>query len=646
LVLLLGLAVVPHVFNIERGIAFFSLALVLYRTFAISHPGMLPGRLPLFLLTMAGVGNVLMHYPILFGREAGVALLVSMLALKLVEMRVRRDVHILVFIGYFVLITQFLYNEAGWLVVYVATLVILLTALLIDSQRMKSLFNPLAPLLLSSVMLLQAVPVTIALFLFFPRFSSPLWHLGSESSQAVTGISGEISPGSISGLSRSSEVAFRVDFSGEIPPAAKRYWRGPVFWHTDGSSWSAESDGVGEGATPSAITVTGQTKPLLYHVTMEPSSERWLYALELPLDKPPGARLTPDFQILRNSAPGRRLRYRLRSVTDYHTGPLTPQERKRGLQLPENITPRMIELVKGWRRNSRSDTQLLLNALDHFRRQEFYYTLYPPPLRQNPADQFLFESRRGFCEHYATSFTLLMRIAGIPTRLVGGYQGGEVNPVGDYLIVRQSDAHAWVEVWLPERGWRRVDPTAAVAPERIEQPLDPASISDVIGAPIRFIELDSGLFGDLLRQLRWGSDALNASWHRWVLGYSRERQHYLMRLLGLGSLHGPKLGYAMIAITMVTVAAMAVLLLRRNRERLDPVQRRYLEFCRRLARRGIGRLPNEGPKAYADRVIALRPDLTASVAAISGLYIGIRYGRQDSPGNRARFMRLVRRFRP
>ncbi|MCB1758577.1 MAG: DUF3488 domain-containing transglutaminase family protein [Gammaproteobacteria bacterium] len=646
LLLLLGLAVLPHLFNIERGITLFFLALLLYRALAVSRPGLIPARLPLFLLTLGGVANVLLHYPILFGREAGVALLVSMLALKLVEMRVRRDVYILVFIGYFVLITQFLYNEAGWLVLYVAALVILLTALLVDSQRVKSRFNPLPSLATSGLMLLQAIPVTIALFLFFPRFNSPLWYLGSERSQAVTGISGEISPGSISGLSRSSEVAFRVDFGAATPPAAQRYWRGPVFWDTDGSSWSAARESADERGPPPVLTASETAEPLSYHVTMEPSSERWIYALELPLLTPPGARLTADFQLLRNSAPERRLRYRMRSLTDYHTGALTSHERERGLRLPDNITPRMVELVQSWRRSSRSDAELVLNALDHFRRQEFYYTLYPPLLGENPADQFLFESRRGFCEHYATSFTLLMRIAGIPTRLVGGYQGGEINPLGDYLIVRQSDAHAWVEIWLPESGWQRVDPTAAVAPERIERPLDPASIADVIGAPIRFIELDAGLFSDLLRRLRWGADALNASWHRWVLGYSRERQHYLMRLLGLGFLHGPKLGYAMIVITGLTVAAVALILLRRNRERPDPVLRHYRAFCRRLARLGIERVPSEGPKAFADRVIAQRPDLTASVAAISGLYIGIRYGRLDNAKNRARFTLLVRRFRP
>jgi transglutaminase-like putative cysteine protease len=383
-----------------------------------------------------------------------------------------------------------------------------------------------------------------------------------------------------------------------------------------------------------------------YHITLEPTPQKWLFPLDLPVNIPRYTALTADFQLIRRFPIPRRARYSMSSRLRYNTGPLTEQERVRGLQLPDNITPRIRALVDQWRQESANDSALIERALRYFRQQEFYYTLHPPIVDKNPTDQFLFETRRGFCEHYATSFTLLMRIAGIPSRVVVGYQGGEFNPIGSYLIVRQSDAHAWAEVWLRDKGWVRIDPTAAVAPERIEQSLDIDQIGEQIGAPIRF---DSGQL-DFLRsfaqQIAWGVDALNASWHRWVLGYSRERQSWLMELMGLGFLRGTRLAYGMVGFTALVVIALGILTMVRSREGSDPVQRLYLRFCRRLERRGLIRRPHEGPKDFGQRIIAWRPDLKEAVEQITRLYIGIRYGRLDTRTNRKRLTRLVRLFRP
>ena len=641
LIALLTLTALPHVLNIDSRISALFLVLVVYRTLAIEKSILLPGKWLLLLITLGALGNVLMHYPILFGRNAGVALLTSMLALKLMEMRVRRDVHILVFIGYFTLVTQFLYRDDSWLVLYALILLFGLTAMLVESSRSTASANLIRPLGVSLSLLVQALPIMILLFILFPRFSSPLWSLGAETGAAVSGVSGNITAGSISRLSRSPEVAFRVDFNGEIPPPAQRYWRGPVFWFSDGKNWNADENEALAGAD---LISLGQTVD--YSVTLEPTPGSWLYALELPVKVPRDSQLRSDYQLIRNTPVKRRVRYSVSSVLDYRTGPLDEKERQKGLQLPPGITPRMLDLVTGWQQQSGSDTALVLKALDYFRQQDFYYTLYPPLLGDNPADQFLFDTRRGFCEHYATSFTLLMRIAGIPARVVGGYQGGQVNPLGDYLIVRQSDAHAWAEVWLQNKGWQRVDPTVAVAPERIQQSIDPNLINDIIGAPILFGEIDSGLLRAMLNQLRWGADALNASWHRWVLGYSKESQVYLMRLLGLGFLRGPKLAYAMVGVTGLFILFLTLTLLYRVRERRDPISATYQRFCQRLQRRGLIRLAHEGPKDFAERVINKCPELAGSVSAISSLYIGIRYGRQDNKPNRRRFNRLVRGFRP
>lgn len=641
LITLLTLTALPHALNIDSRISALFVILVAYRLLAIEKPRLRPGKLLLFLFTLVALGNVLVLYPILFGREAGVALLTSMLALKLMEMRVRRDVYILIFIGYFTLITQFLYRDMFWLVIYALLLVLALTATLVESSRYKPSTRFLQPFGIALSLVAQALPVMVLLFVFFPRINTPLWNLGTETEQAVSGVSGTISPGNFSQLGRSSAVAFRVDFKSEMPEPAQRYWRGPVFWLTDGKSWRADQQ---SGEKAGKFKRLGE--PIAYSVTLEPTPGSWLYTLELPSAYPLSARLQADYQLISKTPIKRRLRYDAASVLEYQTGELSEDERAKGVQLPASITPRMRELVRNWQQQSSSNEELVLQTLDFFRTEEFYYTLNPPLLERNPADQFLFETRRGFCEHFATSFTLLMRIAGIPARVIGGYQGGEVNPLGDYLIVRQSDAHAWSEVWLQGRGWQRIDPTVAVAPERIQQSLDPGLISDVIGAPILFGSVESGLLSAALRQMRWGVDALNAGWHRWVLGYTRESQHYLMQLMGIGFLRGHKLAYGMVAITGLFLLLLTVVLLYRVRQKLDPVQSIYQNFCRRLQRKGIVRLLHEGPRDFAKRVTDSRPDLRNSVSVITGLYIGIRYGRLDSPSNRRRFRQLVRRFHP
>ncbi len=640
LILLSGLAALPHVLHLVPWISAFFILLLGLRLGALLRPGLLPGRLLLFLLTLLGLGNVVLHHPLLLGREAGVALLVSMLALKLMEMRQRRDGYLLIFLNYFVLVTLFLYQQQPLIVLYGFLITVGLTAMLVEGSRARPAPRRYTSLGSAFFLLLQALPIMLVLFIFFPRFSSPLWGLGTQQLSAITGISDRITPGSVSRLSRSRSVAFRVSFEQAPPPPALRYWRGPVFWDTDGLNWTADEPGTTE---PRLIPLD---EPVDYEITLEPAPGRWLYALDLPLQSPPDSRLSADFQLRRKQPVKQRIRYQARSVLRYRTGPLSAGERQRALQLPDNVTSRMRMLVAEWRRQSTDDAELVARSLDYFRNQAFFYTLYPPLLGSNPTDQFLFESKRGFCEHFATSFTLLMRIAGIPARLVAGYQGGEMNPMGEYLIVRQSDAHAWSEVWLAERGWVRIDPTAAVAPERIERPLDPALISDRIGAPISFDITESSLLRHVGRQLALGLDALSTSWQRWVLGYSRERQSQLMQLLGLGFLRGPWLAAGMVLTAALVILSISLYLMQAGAAPVDPARRLYDRFCRRLARRGIPRKPHEGPLDYATRASAALPAARHQITAISDLYIDIRYGGKEDGKGLQRLRRLVRVFRP
>ncbi len=637
--LLLSIAVAPHYQHLSFWLVGFYFALALLRLAAANQTEKLPGRFLLLLLSLCGFAIVALHQTRPVSKETAVGLLVVVLGLKLMELRHRRDVYITVLIGFFIIITQFLYDQSMLLASIMMLVTLGLTMMLVEVNFIQPLKSPWFSLRKALILIGQALPIMVALFLLFPRLSGPLWNLGLDGQSAITGFSDTISPGSVSHLSQSRAVAFRVDFSGQIPEPKKRYWRGLVLWDTDGYSWTTGKPVYGK---PESYRVTGV--PVQYEVTLEPNHQKWLFSLDLPAGNIPNTHQLPDFQIQTKKPITKRFHYKQLSYTDYSSSGLSNAKRQQGLNLPDNITPRMRELVSQWQNSAASNRDIVNAALRHFNQQAFIYTLSPPALGSNPADDFLFETRRGFCEHYATSFTLLMRIAGIPTRVVAGYQGGEINPHGEYLIVRQSDAHAWTEVWLEDQGWVRIDPTAAVAPERIERAIDLSNLAE--GAPIQFQNLDPGLLKNLIRQLGFGVDFINARWHRWVLGYTNQRQTELLSLFGLDFLKRSTLGFAMVAVASLITLIITIGILRSSRKRIDPILKSYQHFCKKLAKQNLPRFHSEGPKDYAQRVIKQRPDLADSITQITRLYIGLRYGQVNSGETRKFFNRLIRQFSP
>jgi transglutaminase-like putative cysteine protease len=348
-----------------------------------------------------------------------------------------------------------------------------------------------------------------------------------------------------------------------------------------------------------------------------------LFALDLPAKLAPRSRFTSDYQMLANRPVRQRVRYEMTSHTSYRLGyeGLTPLERRRGLQLPEGYNWRARALAENMRQAARNDRDMLDQVLSMFRTQQFFYTLSPPLLGQDPIDDFLFNTRSGFCEHYASAFVFLMRAAGIPARVVTGYQGGELNPIGNYMIVRQSEAHAWAEVWFEESGWERVDPTAAVSPLRVE-----SGIAAALPATGQLPLLGRR---DIpwMRQLRFTWDSLANNWNQWVLGYNPERQYWLFSRIGLDRATWQTLAMILIAATSLITAGFAAAMLRRlGRRRRDPVAAIYARFCRKLARHGAARAPSEGPADFADRAARQFPNAAASIHTITQTYIKLRYG--------------------
>ncbi len=618
-------AVAPYALELPIWLVLLFLAFALWR-YAIERWSLYhPGRTLRYALTGLAVALTFQQYHTLLGRDAGLMLLIALLGVKFLELKRYRDYRVSAFLFYLVILGAFLYEQSLALGLYALVAVLANTAALVHFAAPDEL-NPGARLRLASGLIFRALPLMLLLYFLFPRLHGALWALPDDSSQALTGLDDTMQLGDINHLAESSDLAMRVTFEGEIPARRDRYFRALVLWETDGRSWR-RGPALGDAAE-----MVPRGPPWRYEVVLEPSNRRWLPALDLPFGPPPQARVRAGFTLEHREAVRERLRYALTSFMRYTTGELTERERAAALQLPDTISPRARALAKEWATEHGDAREIANAALTLFRREAFVYTLTPPPLGADPVDEFLFGTRRGFCEHYAAAFVTLMRAANVPARVVTGYQGGEVNEAGGYLMLRQQDAHAWAEVWVAGTGWTRFDPTAAIAPERVELGSDAVRRMAAAGRPLgvgpiadSLQGIEIGIFerGWLTTRLYW--DLANLSWYRWVTDFGPERQRELLAALGLErvSLRGLLL---LMMTAVLAVALLYALWLARNRERLDPAQRAYARFCRKLARAGVARAPAEGPVALAERAMAHLPDRRAAIDAITKSYVAARYG--------------------
>ena len=634
------LVVAPHVVNLATSImAFFGLLLawrwaILYRK---TPPA---PRTLLFLLTLVGAGLVFTEYHRFYGREAGASLFVVGLGLKLLELKSVRDAYLVVFLAFFVAVTQYLFSQSIPMAAYTLAVVVVLVAALIGLNCGES-FPIKARFRLAGLMVAQAIPIMVVLFFLFPRIPGPLWKLPEDSGVRKTGLSDTIEPGSIGRLGLSQEPAFRVDFEGMPPPPNRRYWRGPVFWHTDGRRWTLLPE------TAQAAKPRFAGRPYRYSITLEPHNQRWVFALDLPGSFPAELTQTAEYLLTAREKISERRQYPIASYTDYSTGALSERERTLGLELPGKPSARLAELVHGWRAQAPTPEALVGRALAYFREEPFFYTLNPPLTPDDPVESFLFETRRGFCEHYATAFVVLMRIAGIPARVVTGYQGGQWNPLGRFLEVKQADAHAWAEVWLAGSGWTRIDPTAAVAPERIERGLD--LDTQVAAGEIRFNPADEALRDQAFRLQRfwrqsrmiWAS--IDHTWDRWILSYGAQKQTRFLQRLGV--IDWRSLAAWLSGTLALILGLIALLILPKRRLKVDRALAIYTRFLSKMARRGFSKQACEGALAFARRVGPQAPEAQSGIERITALFLKIRYGRASSPEDIKALERLVRTLR-
>ncbi len=584
-----------------------------------------------------------------FTIEAFVALLALMVSLKLLEISSSRDRMITVILCYFLIVSGLFFGDTIGATLYKLLCILVTTAVLIHVNKPERGLR--APLKLSCVLMAQAIPLMLIMFLVFPRIQGGIWGR-THINLARTGFADKITFGNIAELAQNKEPAFRVEFEGNIPKQNLLYWRGAVLWSFDGETWSRGLDRRGR---PVAEIEASQS--IAYTITLEPHNEHWLITLDLPaqVDLQRTHRLH-DFTVYRWRPITSRVIYRGVSFTDAVV-PWQKRYKKQALQLPDQVNPRSRALAEALKEETATDAEYIERVLSYFKEQPFTYTLKPPPLvspgaltgaqNKNLVDAFLFESRKGFCGHFAGSFAFLMRAAGLPSRVVVGYQGGERNQYGEHLVVRQSDAHAWCEVWLEDKGWVRVDPTGVVAPGRLtanmENSLPP-------GETAGFLSLRKfGVLGHWFSNAGSMMDLINVRWNRWVMGYSINEQTGLFASVGLDLEHVPLWSNIVLFVLVVFVLVIilaALFIYRQPGSGRDNIALSWDNFCEKMARTGVSRYPGQGPMDYLQHISRQRPDLSDRAKEIISLYVQLRYSDNTDLEKIESLRAKVRHFSP
>lgn len=570
-----------------------------------------------------------------FGRDTGCALLAAMLAIKPSETGTLRDARSLIAFALFAPFAAFLLDQGPLTLLLSAVgVVAALLALgrLADTEAGSTGAGPDVRQRLWTVarLMLIGLPLVLSAFWLFPRFAEPLWGVPGRA-VAKPGLADRMEPGGWLDLMSDDNPALRVQFFGATPRRDQMYWRGLVFWDFDGRQWSRAPTVSMRQVAPVSQTSAPRWD---YDMAIEASELRWVVALDLPLSAPEGAQMDHDHTLIAARPLTSLSRWRVQSspVQRFETE-LEPALRQRALMLPTGLNPRTHALAAQWRREAgqgaAADAAIVQRAMDWISR-DFAYTLDTTLPGRNGVDEFLFDQQRGYCEHFSSSFTTLMRAAGIPARVVVGYAGGYRNAFGNYWIVRNSDAHAWAEVWLPARGWVRVDPTAAVAPERVYDTLDDRQS---IGA------------GGLTGAGSWGdvSDWLRRGWNDFVLGFDARRQAQLLGNWSRGSLDTRQLSLVFALVTVLVLGGMAWLLARGERE-ADPLLRAWRRLGRRYARLGLAPQPHEPALTWAQRVARARGAAADGLVSLSQRFAESRYAAATS--DPAALLRDLRRHRP
>lgn len=610
----------PHIFRVPVQISILVICVLLGRVYLHLTVKKMPKLWLKVILILLCFTVVLATFHTISGLEAGSSLLLTMIAVKTLEMNSVRD-HLVLLVASFFTIVSFVLNDTSILsALYLVSMtgLCVFTLLKISAPDLKA--KQLLPNAKS--LLFYGLPLAIILFLLFPRIPGPLWGLPNTSGKAKSGLSDSMTPGSITDLVKSNALAFRVKFTDKEPSRQDLYWRGPVLHNFDGKTWSMTRTGTSRSSESNSKYISPDN--INYDVILEPHDKRWLFVLDYAMELPDQAWQLDDFQVGRIQPVTQLTHYRASANTRNAPINISPAYiLNAAKQLPGRGSDKTRELAEQWKTQYSSETAIVNAALGMFNKDVFAYTLSPQALDMSDSvDDFLFRTKEGFCEHYASAFVVLMRAAGIPARVVTGYLGGEKNYLSGYYRITQADAHAWAEVYLEGRGWTRVDPTAAIAPERIEQSLEDTFPDANLG----------GLFGNVGLYLRIESAwfALNTKWFEYVLDFNAEKQMKLLQKLGFSNPNWQSLIWLLVSGILLMTMIMSFQFWRQSLNRInDPIQKIYFKFVARLEKLGVNKERGEGPKTFSLRAASeLKPQQRA-IEQFSIAYIEARYFSQE-----------------
>ncbi|MCW8932134.1 MAG: DUF3488 and transglutaminase-like domain-containing protein [Gammaproteobacteria bacterium] len=659
--IILFIILVPHLSSVS--VSFFLYIIFVLLWFTLHTLGIIPrpGKFIQFILLLISLVILIMNYGITFSQQASLSLLSMMICLKLLEIKNeqdRRNIFVILFLSYFILVIYFLHSQDLILTLFILINIILLTLMLSAFNRRPQKSLPLLDnFYLIGRLFLKALPIAIILFLFFPRIPGPLWSLPENGQSSTTGLSDKMYPGSVTDLASSDEIAFRVNFLGPPPSANKLYWRGPVLSETDGFLWSQKKqlslNSQLHGRKFEDI-ITHTSDSIAYTITLEPHKKKWLFALEMPTrvngDTIRGNYLSSDLQLLNKTNIHQLTQYQVLSTTEFKLHPVIKTELQDALIFPKTSNPKTYQLGKTWQNSFTSKKEIVSTGLNYFKNKPFFYTKQPNAMIDNPSDQFLFDEKRGFCEHYASSFVLLMRAAGIPARVVTGYQGIEKNNVGNYYIVRQSNAHAWAEVWLEEDGWIRLDPTAMIPPHRIEPDIFQTNLERLSFSSLNLPDLPklsaqqkTALY-NFSQQLKQSMDNLKNNWNNWILGYDQTKQNLLLKLMGFTT-GWETLLFLLIGSITGLIIIFQIIHIYRNHQQKDIVYKNYSKFIEKLNYAGMSLQLSEGPEAIKQKAIKKFPKQKLNILNIIDNYIQIRYASKNKQSLILQFISDVKKFK-
>jgi len=620
LFLSLAVAGAPHFFSLPVWVAAFFIGTLATKFLLVKHAQDRFGDLLPKLLAIPALGLIYLQFNTLLGLEASISLLVVMLGMKILELKNYRDAMLCLFLGYFVVVTVFLFHQElitlPYLIVTALLQILALTKLndITGTQPTKLQFKTTLKLSLFSV------PVMAIMFVLFPRLDSPLWSLPGNNQQSRTGMSESMMPGQFSKLINSTEPVFRASFNNEPPSKEKLYWRGPVLTEFDGNRWSRRPERA--SSYEPSISLVG--KPTIYRVN---------------LDR--GIRVNRDGETRSLDWINKTTIYEFNSALEYQLNKTSnTNELLEALRLPKRSSPKTKKLAKEiFKSVGNNKTEFVDRVMMRFNTEPYSYTLEPTRLSSDYIDSFMFDTKEGFCEHFSSSFVVMMRAVGIPARVVTGYQGGEYNTQADYILVRQSDAHAWAEVWLSGQGWVRKDPTSMVAPERVNQGIDSAFAgSNLLPNTIRF---------SFLKKMSMKWDTLNYYWSSWVVSYnSSMRAELFASLKQFISTLGKNLA---LSLTVLSGAVLLWLLAQYFWRRHNSPQHRAVKILQELINRNqqkydLEKLSSDTTLQYARKLTLASPGNADLIRQIFSSYNNIYYGSNDDDESFLEFKQLTKAF--